>query len=120
MNDTEYERLLKKYNNLHKMYTDLQHEYSENVIVQSMNDMKRRYDELMENTVPTYKYNLAVEQKKHMLESIIGSCVIIDHVKRELKKVETETLLDRTNRLFKVQLELIMLKDILKDSTGTN
>lgn len=115
----DYNALLKKYNTLYQQYQDLKIEYSENVIIQSMNDMKKKYEDMLESTVPKYKYDLLVEQKKKMFESVIGSCVIVDYLKRELKKIETESLIDRSNRLFKIQLELFMLKDILKDGISS-
>lgn len=118
MEDTgdKYQILLSKYNELLEKYNQLEHDYSENTIVESMNDMKRKYEQLVANTVPAYKYNLLNEKFERVSHTVHGSDVLIDYIIKGLKKTETMGAIDRTNSLYKIQLELIILKEILQDS----
>ncbi|NBP00274.1 MAG: hypothetical protein EBU90_09150 [Proteobacteria bacterium] len=111
-----YDTLLVKYNELTEKYQKLQHDYSENTIVESMNDMKRKYEQLVANTVPAYKYNLINEKYERLSHTFIGSEILIDHIVKGLKRLETVSAMDRTNLLYKIQLELLILKEILQDS----
>ena len=117
-NTDKYQTLLSKYNELLEKYNQLEHDYSENTIVESMNDMKRKYEQLIASTVPSYKYSLLNEKYERATHTIIGSDILIDHIVRGLKKLETMNSIDRTNSLYKVQLELIILKEILQDSVA--
>uniref|UniRef100_A0A6C0H6I8 Uncharacterized protein n=1 Tax=viral metagenome TaxID=1070528 RepID=A0A6C0H6I8_9ZZZZ len=115
-NTDKYQTLLTKYNELTEKYEQLQHDYSENTIVESMNDMKRKYEQLIANTVPAYKYTLLSEKYERLSRTFISSEILIDHIIKGLKKLETVSAMDRTNFLYKRQLELLILKEILQDS----
>lgn len=100
----DYESLLIRYNNLH-------HEYSENTIIQSMAEMRDRYEDLIKTTVPIFKYQYLQSKAKKSEKSVACGIVIIEHVIKQI------TMLERTNdvKLQKIQLELILLKDIFED-----
>jgi len=117
MDDTdEYQKLLSKYDELQKKYNQLEHDYSENTIIESMNDMKRKYEQLVANTVPSYKHNMLSEKFDRVSHTILSSEILIEHIVKGLKKIETISSMERINLLYKVQLELIILKEILQDS----
>jgi hypothetical protein len=46
---------------------------------------------------------------------VTGSEILIDHTLKTLKNIES-AVLDRSSQLYKAQLELIILKDILLDA----
>lgn len=110
--------LNEQYKYLEDELDDLQNEYSENIIIQSMNEMKIRYDNMIKTTVPVYKYNVLNEKYEKLVKNFAGCSVLIDHIVKLLRSIENETTLrnERKNILLKAELELITVKDILEDS----
>lgn len=105
----KYEKLLKKYNQLKK-------ETSENVVIQSMNDMKLQYDHLVSHSVPLYKYNMIYERyiKFHKVLSSAG--VLIDHIVKCVKGLESLAVMTEVKSgLYKTNFELMLLKEILEE-----
>ena len=109
--EKEYKDLQLKYQDIENKYEHLRHEYTENVIVQSMNDMKQKYEQLQKSTVPLYKYQLINEKYKTFVKNFSGCVVLTEHIIKVLRR-------DRLNN--KVESELITLKEILEDTLSTN
>ena len=58
----DYDILKRDYQNLQSEHGKLKTEFSENIIIQSMNEMKERYERLVQSSVPNHKYNLLYER----------------------------------------------------------
>jgi len=93
----------------------LRAEFSENTIIQSMNDMKDRYNHLVATTVGLPNYNKIKGELEEIKRKIIGVGVLVDHVINILKSIETETYMTNVkNKIYKIELELLILKEILE------
>lgn len=112
----EYVKLKENNYKLQEEYDKLLNDYSENVIIQSMNDMKQKYDTLLRSTVSLYKYQILQDKFTHLIRSFSGCSVLIDHTIKVLKQTKNASLLDKKNLTSKAELELITIKEILEDS----
>lgn len=117
-----YEELLCDNNKLRKELDDLKHEYQENTIIQSMNDMKRRYDKLLDTTVPIDQYK-RIEAKNLVYEKKITAAeIFIDRITRNLKETEKAIIQQYGEdnnvsihfQIYKIQLQIMFLKEILE------
>lgn len=111
-----YQDLKVEYENMQQQYEVLEAEYRENTIVQSMNDMKEQYEELLKTTVSMYRFrSLEDKHNKIVLNANAGS-IICNHVIRLLKEIESN-LFDTTSRdnLYKAHVQVSIIKDILDD-----
>jgi hypothetical protein len=115
--EEEYIKLESEYTELLDKYTSLLSDYSENTIIQSMNDMKARYDELISTTVPIYKYNQMLEKCKELENNKQAGIVLLQHIIKGLVDCESSRLLnsERVKRLQKAQIGLTLLKEIFAD-----
>lgn len=109
-------KLQKDYDKLQEEYDKLLNDYSENVIIQSMNDMKQKYDTLLRSTVSLYKHQILQDKFTNLIRSFSGCSVLIDHTIKVLKQTKNANLLDKKNLISKAELELITIKEILEDS----
>lgn len=109
-------KLQKDYDKLQEEYDKLLNDYSENVIIQSMNDMKQKYDTLLRSTVSLYKHQILQDKFTNLIRSFSGCSVLIDHTIKVLKQSKNANLLDKKNLISKAELELITIKEILEDS----
>lgn len=109
----KYNCLNEKYNCLEEEFIKLKGEYSENTIIQSMNEMKSRYDIMIKTTVPSYKYKLLDEKYNNLVKNFVGCSVLIDYIIKLLKKSERD-IMNRKDILLKAELELITVKEILE------
>lgn len=114
--------------NYKELYNALLADYSENVIIQSMNDMKKSYilleSELeyykkdlefyKKNTVPIAKYTEAIDKtNKH--NNLIKFCqVMVGQLKRTHSKL-SGAIYDK-KVLAKLEMEIIVLENVLTDS----
>ena len=114
----EYTTLQEEYAKLNTEYTTLKTEYSENVIIQSMDDMKQRYDRLIQSTVPKHKYTLMYEKYSRMVKYFSGCSVLIDHILKSIKKLNRTLLYnqDAKHVINRIETELITTRDILEES----
>lgn len=111
-----YQELKVEYETLQQQYEILETEYRENTIVQSMNDMKAQYEELLKTTVSMYRFrSLEDKHNKTVLNANAGS-IICNHVIRLLKEIESN-LFDTISRdnLYKAHVQISIIKDILDD-----
>ena len=116
----KYDTLQEKYDNLFNDYNILSENYSENVIIQSMNDMKIKYDNVIKSSVSLYKYQILQEKFTRLIRGFSGCSVLIDHTIKVLKESKNSTFVDKKNLISKAELELITIKEILEDSIILN
>ena len=107
--------LKEQYNCLETEFVNLQTEYSENIIIQSMNEMKTRYDIMIKTTVPSYKFTLLNEKYNKLVKNYSGCSVLVDYIIKLIQKSERD-IVNRKDILLKAELELITIKEILEDS----
>jgi len=114
---TEYATLKTEHATLKTEYATLKNEYSENVIIQSMDDMKQRYDRLMQSTVPKHKYTLVYDKYSRMVKYFSGCSVLIDHILKSVKKLNRTLYNQDTKHIINgIEMELITTRDILEES----
>lgn len=113
----DHATLKTEYITLKNEYITLKNEYSENVIIQSMDDMKQRYDRLMQSTVPKHKYTLVYDKYSRMVKYFSGCSVLIDHILKSVKKLNRTLYNQDTKHIINgIEMELITTRDILEES----
>ncbi len=105
----EYEVLLEK-------YKKLENDYSENVIIQSMQEMKERYDRLVEYSVPLSKYSSILDKYTYMCNNLIGVNVIIEHIIKCFSNYDRLYSTELKVLIKKVMVEIELIQDIICDS----
>jgi hypothetical protein len=113
----KYTLLQNEHDQLKRDHDQLKHDYSENTIIQSMNDMKTKYDRLVQTSVPTHKYNLLSNKYSRMLKYTSACSVILEH----LSKLTRQALniiysTDGRSIVSKIDNELHMTRDLIEDS----
>jgi hypothetical protein len=116
----KYDNLQEKYDKLFEDYNILSENYSENIIIQSMNDMKNKYENLIKSSVSIYKYQILQEKFTRLIRGFSGCSVLIDHTIKVLKESKNTHFTDKKNLISKAELELITIKEILEDSIILN
>lgn len=110
----KFKELQLNYDELEEKYNELDENYKENTIIQSMNEMKKKYDSLIINTVPKYRYNLLSNKCEEMSKVFSSVEVIVNHIAKGIKRLDNHGTID-TNAVYKIQLELLILKEIIQD-----
>jgi seryl-tRNA synthetase len=111
-----HSELSERHSELSEKYIQLENEYSENTIIQSMNDMKMKYDELVESTVSTYKYNILDKKYKKLTRIITCGSVLLEFNIKTLKRMDNNMYYQNTNSNFhKIQTNLITLKTLMDE-----
>ena len=114
---TEYDRLQTEHEKLKSDNDKLSLEYSENVIIQSMNDMKQRYERMLETTIPKHKYDLLYEKYTKVVKHSSACTVLINHILSLFKQLNRLIYgLDVKPIINKIEVQLITTKDILEES----
>lgn len=112
----EYSKLLEKFQELQVEHDDLQMEYQENTIIQSMNDMKERYEQLMTSTVSLFKFNLLEKKFNELYRMASAGSVIIEHVKKQLTDLSGRMYsTSLTTDVLKVESHLNLLQEIMDE-----
>lgn len=93
----------------------LKHEYSENTVIQSMNDMKERYNELIRTTVSIYKYRELETKYFKLYRCIYSMLSLIHHVQKLINDIDSKLLYDRQNTLNRTKNDLLTMQDIIED-----
>lgn len=114
--DNDVEKMRNEHILLQKEYDSLQINYSENVIIQSMQEMKERYDKMVKSTVPVHKYDVLYEKYKKLVKNFSGCTIILEYVIKALKQLNRTLFTESKNILYKAELQLEMVKEILEDS----
>lgn len=109
------QKVIKEYEELDNKYATLVDNYKENTIIQSMNDMKKKYDSLIANTVPNYRYNMLNTKYEELVKVITSLEIFINHISKAVKNLEDTSTYD-SNLVYKIQLELLILKEIIQDA----
>ena len=111
---SNYDELQSNFDDLQSVYCKLKNDYSENTIIQSMNDMRDRYLKLIQTTVPSYKYQLLSEKYISLVKRSCASCVFIDHI---LKSFESINIIRENERkeMTKIKFQLVNIREILED-----
>lgn len=110
------DNLKEKYDTLVLQHESLRKEYSENVIIESMNDMKDKYDRLLQTTVPNHKYNLLYDKYVKTIKYITTSSVLLEHVHKLIRQVERSIYtIDTKSNIHKIESEISITRDVLDD-----
>ena len=110
------EELKKKYDELVLQHETLKTEYSENVIIESMNDMKNKYERLLQTSVPNHKYTLLYEKYIRMVKYMTTSSVLLDHTYKLVRQVERLVYTNDIKSIVnKIENEINITRDILED-----
>lgn len=114
--EVDLDKLQMEYNQLKSEYEMLKLEYSENHIIQSMNDMKDRYERLISTSIPNHKYQLILEKYSKLCKHMTSSVVLLDHIGKNIRSIEKMSFVHEIkNLLRKVDLQLTTTKDILQE-----
>jgi predicted nuclease with TOPRIM domain len=106
-----------EYDSLKDKYEKLKYEYSENTIIQSMNEMKTRYDRLVQTSVPNHKYSLLSNKYTRIVKYTSACSVILEHISKLTRQAANNIYsIDAKTILAKIENELNMSRDILEDS----
>jgi hypothetical protein len=114
-----YENFIKlenKHNELIAEHSNLVEEFRENVIIQSMQDMKERYERMLKTTVSKIKYDILYEKYLKLLKIFSGCTVLLDHTTGLINKAESGYSTEYKNYLKKIEANISIIKDILEDS----
>jgi predicted nuclease with TOPRIM domain len=110
------EELKKKYDELVSKHETLKTEYTENVIIESMNDMKNKYERLLQTSVPNHKYTLLYEKYVRMVKYMTTSSVLLDHTYKLVRQVERLVYTNDIKSIVnKIENEINITRDILED-----
>jgi len=112
-----YDDLKKEYIDLKKEHNDLKKEYSENFIIQSMDDMKKKYDRLMKSSVPIHKYNLLNEKHTNIIKKTSACVILIENISKLIRGLYNLTYnLDDKRKMNRIETELIIIKELLEEN----
>lgn len=85
----DYQILKDDYQILQEKYSKLLKDTSENTVLQSMNDMKVQYQELLRNTVSKDKYEDLLTEYYRMYSTINGLKILIQNVGKHVNTNNT-------------------------------
>jgi hypothetical protein len=105
-----------KHNELIAKHSNLVEEFKENVIIQSMQDMKERYERMLRTTVPKFKHDILSEKYLKLLKTSSGCTVLLDHAANILNQAEKSYPSDYRNYILKTNTDISIVKDILEDA----
>jgi sugar-specific transcriptional regulator TrmB len=111
---SKFDQLKSDHEKLQSKFDQLQSDYSENTIIQSMNEMKLRYEKLTQTTVPNFKYKLLSEKYISLVKRSCASCVFIDHILQALEEIDIIRQNDK-NEMTKIKFQLVNIREILED-----
>lgn len=111
----QIQTLKKEKDEIESKYNCLQKDYSENTIIQSMNDMKERYEQLMLNTVSRYRYENLLKKYNCYSKKICTINILLHHTMKRLKILEQNALDGNEMDLYRIEFELLTIKEILED-----
>lgn len=101
----ELQILKDDYSLLYEKHSKLQQETSENTIIQSMNDMKLQYQEILRNTVSKEKYEDLLMEYERLYSTIHGVKILIQNVNKHVHSSNTA-----------IYSRLKIIKEILNDT----
>lgn len=117
----EYEKLKRDHVEIKKEHEDLKYDYSENTIIQSMNDMKEKYDELVSKSIPIYRYDYLKKTHDDLKQKASAVMVLIDYLIMAIGKIESRfTIYDGSIDTEKLEYQLSVMKILLEGSLKNN
>lgn len=112
----DHDELQRKYEDLVLEHATLKNDYTENVIIQSMNDMKDKYERLLQTTVPNHKYNLLYEKYVKIIKYFTTCSILLEHVHKLIRQVERSIYtLETKTVVHKIETEINITRDVLED-----
>lgn len=111
-----FSQLERKYLELNTQHSNLVEEFKENVIIQSMQEMKERYERILKTHVPKIKHDILSEKYFKLLKTSSGCTVLLDHATNLLNQTEKSYPSDYRNYINKISIDISIVKDILEDS----
>jgi hypothetical protein len=114
---TEYINLRNDYNDLLGAFDKLKLEYSENTIIESMNDMRDRYNALIESTVSLHKYTKLNDKYNKTIKTITSIPVFLEYILVLFKDIEGRLIFDGKKELYKAEIQITIIKEIIEDLT---
>ena len=113
----EYINLRSEYNDLIDAYDKLKLEYNENTVIESMNDMRDRYNALVESTVSLNKYNKLTDKYNKTMRTIASIPVFLEYILILFKDLEGRLMFEDKKELYKAETQIIIIKEIIEDLT---
>jgi chromosome segregation ATPase len=112
--EKKYKELEESYKELDESYKELDESYKENAIIESMNEMKQQYDHLVLNSISLQRYKHLENKYNQEINKGIAVSVFLDHVLKKLKSCQ-DLSTQSSSFNCKLQLEIIMAKELLSD-----
>lgn len=110
-------KLKKQYDELLSEHDKLKKEYSENIIIESMQDMKQRYERLLQTTIPEHRYNILYEKYTKLIKYFTTTIVLLDHINKSVKEFDKYIYtIENKRHLTKILNEVSITKSILEES----
>lgn len=107
----KYKLLKKQYDTLNEELKDvknelecLRDEYSENTIIQSMNDMRDKYQDLLRTSIPKERYNELLVQKVKYIDHIKAIDIILNNISKFVEPSQ-----------YAVYIRIKLLHEIIED-----
>lgn len=112
----DYDILKRDYQNLQSEHGKLKTEFSENIIIQSMNEMKERYERLVQSSVPNHKYNLLYERYTKIVKYFTTCSVLLDYVYKQVRHMDRSVYNSEMKQtLHKIENDITTTKNILEE-----
>jgi hypothetical protein len=112
--EEKYVFMYDKYIKLYNKYKKLNKEFSENTIIQSMNDMKERYEQLERESISLYMYE-ELEKKYNKQNKVINAVLtILENTSNRLRKLDNVLLIDKQKELYRCEIELVIISELLE------
>jgi hypothetical protein len=109
--EEDYTILEQAHKTLEQAHKTLEEEFKENSIIESMNEMKERYDAMIMNTISLNRYKHLEAKYNQQSHKCIAVSVFLDHILKTLKTMDVTA----TNTQYcKIQLEIMIAKELLE------
>jgi hypothetical protein len=113
-----YLNLKRKYDALLAEHSKLKNEYSENFMIQSMNDMKKMYEEKENSLKISEKKNRKLYTiSYHLSDCIKTGNIMLETVIKNVQELEKST--NNRVELFEIELKLKFIQEILEEAVQT-
>ena len=105
-----YLNLKKKYDDLVKEHTKLKHEYSENFLIESMNDMKKTFEEKeLEIKVLSSSLERLRNMNYHLCENLGAVQIMLNTIHKSMRQLINPT----TSDLYQLEQKLKFVDEII-------
>jgi hypothetical protein len=100
----EYESLSQELKDVKNELESLREEYSENTVIQSMNDMRDKYQELLRTSVPKENYNELLMQKVKYVDHIKAIGILFNNFSKFVEPTQ-----------YTLSIRIKLLNEIISD-----